>query len=83
MPKPKRANDTNLSAHWKVRIWMRGAGILHVLSKIEPRVSYVDGTILTVEIDYITDTEHGDTVGFIDWTEVGALTWRYAPLAEV
>ena len=55
---------------------------MHVLSKIEPVVYYSEGIISSVEIDYITDTEHGDTVGFIDWKEVSALTWRYAPLAD-
>jgi len=26
----------------------------------------------------ITGTEHGDTIGFIDWLEVSAASWRFA-----
>jgi hypothetical protein len=29
-------------------------------------------------LDLIHDTEHGDTVGFIDWPAVTAVTWRRA-----
>ena len=83
MSKPKRANDSNLCAHWKVRIWIKGCGILHVISKTEPIVSSCASGVESVALDYITDTEHGDTVGYIDWREVGAVTWRYAPLADV
>lgn len=80
MSTPKRANDTNLPPHWKVRIWIKGSGILHVLSRIEPTVESENGVIRIVKMEYITGTEHGDTVGFIDWSEVAAVTWRFAPL---
>lgn len=80
MSKPKRANDCNLCGHWKVRIYIKGCGLLHVLSKTEPIVKTAAHGVDSVDIEYITDTEHGDTVGYIDWREVGAVTWRYAPL---
>jgi len=81
MTKPKRANNTNLPPHWKVRICLRHAAILHVLCETEPIVREENGVIQNVEIEYITGTEHGDTIGFIDWREVGAISWRFAPLA--
>ncbi len=81
MSKAKRANELNSIPCWKVRIYLKGAGILHVLSKNEPIIKRENGRIKNANIEYITDTEHGDTVGFIDWNEVSAVTWRYAPLA--
>ena len=81
MPNAKRANDINAVACWKVRICVRRCGIVHVLSRTEPEVTHVDDKITDVALNIITDTEHGDTVGFIDWSEVGAITWRFAPLA--
>jgi len=51
------------------------------LSKKEPIIKKENGIVQDVDIDYIVDTEHGDSVGFIDWKEVSAITWRYAPLA--
>jgi hypothetical protein len=75
------ANDTNLPPYWKVRIWIKGSGTLHVLSRTEPIVESENEAIRSVKLDYISGTEHGDTVGFIDWREVGAITWRFAPPA--
>ena len=72
---------SNLPPHWKVRIFMKGSGILHVLSRTEPAVESVNRVIQKVEIDYITGTEHGDTIGFIDWGQVAAITWRNEPNA--
>jgi hypothetical protein len=81
MPAPKRANDLNNMPCWKVRVCMRGGTILHLLSKVEPVVTHANGEVKDVVMECITETEHGDTVGFIDWREVGAITWRIAPLA--
>ncbi len=69
---------------WRVRVAMRGAGLLHLLSRIEPRVTYsdVNGGVSRVEIDIINDTPFGDTLGFIDWREVGAVSWRMLSVPE-
>lgn len=82
MAKPKRANDLNLCPCWKVRIYFRGAGMLHVLSKSVPVCFYTDGKLSDVGMVVIDDTEHGDSIGYIDWSAVAAVTWRYAPLAS-
>ena len=73
MSKPKSATDCNLPPHWKIRIHVRGSGIIHAISATEPVVH-------TVGLDWtpITGTEHGDTIGFLDWNDVSAATWRFA-----
>lgn len=81
MTAPKRANDSNLPPHWKIRLCMVGGGIIHVISISEPSVDQKDGRVFGVNMDPITGTEHGDTIGFMDWTQVAACTWRFAPLA--
>jgi hypothetical protein len=81
MSEPKRANDLNNMPCWKVRICMRGGPLIHLLSKTEPVVLVQDGRIEMIVMDLITGTEHGDTLGFIDWSEIKAVSWRFAPLA--
>jgi hypothetical protein len=72
------ATEHGLAPHWKVRVVIPGA-ILHLASKIEPCPVYQDGRLTNVEADWLTSPEYGDTVGYIDWPVVTALTWRYAP----
>jgi hypothetical protein len=81
MTSPKRANDMNVLPCWKVRICLRGGVIIHVLSKTEPMIEHANGEIIGAKLDYIHDTEHGDTIGFICWKDVAAVSWRNAPLA--
>lgn len=82
MSAPKRANDINVAPCWKVRVVMRGGGLLHLLSKDEPVVHCEDGVLVRADMELICGTEHGDTIGYINWREVGALSWRFAPLAS-
>ena len=56
---------------------MRRAGVLHVASRTEPAVEFANGAVQGVKMECITGTERGDTVGFIDWAEVAAVTWRF------
>jgi hypothetical protein len=81
MSAPKRANDIYVAPCWKVRVVMRGGGLLHFLSKNEPVVDCEDGLLMCVQMELICGTEHGDTLGYICWPEVSAVTWRFAPLA--
>jgi hypothetical protein len=64
------------SPSWKVRIWLRGAGVIHVLSCTKPVVESRNGIVLDVQLSIIEDTEHGDSIDFIDWREVSAITYR-------
>lgn len=76
---PKRAKDLNTMPCWKVRVCMRGGAILHLLSRSEPQVMYANGELKDVVMECISETEYGDTVGFIDGREVAAIAWRFAP----
>jgi hypothetical protein len=75
MTKPKQASESGLSPHYKVRVVLPGA-LLHVASWTEPEIRPDVQT--AVRADWIADPAYGDTIGFIDWTKVLAITWRYA-----
>ena len=77
MTKPKAASDCGMSEFWKVRITMPGS-IIHVASRTEPFVHSAGGRVSGVTMDLIEGTEHGDSIGFIDWSAVLAVTWRKA-----
>lgn len=62
---------------FKVRIVLNGA-LLHVLSTTEPTVHEVAGRIVTVDLTPVEGTAHGDTIGFIRWSDVSAISWRLA-----
>lgn len=78
MRKLKNATEFGLPPHWKVRVYLPG-GILHLLSAAEPEVIIKNGVLIEVEMDLIEGTEHGDSLGFIRWSEAIAIAWRYAP----
>lgn len=84
MPRAKNASECGLDPHWKVRVHLP-SGIVHLISRTEPVVLWRYGEPgdqpRGLEIDPILDTEHGDTAGFINWREVIAITWRFAPAA--
>lgn len=83
MSKPRTANDHTPLPHWKVRIAMRGGHAIHVLSATKPGVrTIIEGEAVIIDnvmMEPIENTEHGDTLGFIDWREVAAVSWRFAP----
>jgi hypothetical protein len=61
---------------WRVRVCLPGS-IVHLTSRTEPDPYMFNGRIHSVTMELVTDTpESGDTVGFIDWPAVVALTWR-------
>jgi hypothetical protein len=81
MTAPKRAADSNLPEHWKVRICVRNCAVIHAISSTEPTIDRdYGGQISAIHMTPIVNTEHGDTVGFLDTKEVAAVTWRFAPL---
>jgi hypothetical protein len=71
---------TKLASHYKITIALP-CGLLHVASWNMPivrtsdvmtgieRISYVDA-------DWITDPDYGESIGWIDWSIVQAITWR-------
>ena len=61
---------------WRVRVCLPGA-IVHLTSRTEPDPYMFNGRIHSVRMQLVTDTPgSGDTIGFIDWPAVVALTWR-------
>ena len=77
MTKPKSADQCGIGEYYKVRLHLPG-GVMHLASSIEPKVHMRNGRVADVELDLIIDTEHGDTIGFIDWGVVTAVAWRRA-----
>jgi hypothetical protein len=68
---PKSRLTQGLKPHFKVRIGFHGF-FLHLASWTEPVRR--GGQF---HADWITDPNYGDTVGFIDWQQVIAVTWRH------
>lgn len=67
--------------HYKVRVVLPGA-LLHLASETEPRlVQQSGGQLVDVVADWISDPELGDALGYIDWTAVVGITWRYTGTA--
>ena len=89
MTKPISAAEQGLKSHYKVRVVVSGA-ILHLASWTEPEISHSWGTVndqkvyevegegLRVMAGWINDHQYGDTLGYIDWREVSAITWRWS-----
>lgn len=76
MPKAKTAREIG-QACYKVRI--AGSGMLiHTISRTEPKVQLApNGSVAGILWDPILGTEYGDTIGFIQWDLVTAITWRH------
>jgi hypothetical protein len=63
---------------WRIRVCPPGS-ILHLASSTEPVVELDEhGRIKNVVLTPLAEGDHGDTVGFIDWPAVMAVTWRRA-----
>jgi hypothetical protein len=70
------ASELGLDPHYKVRVVLPGV-CLHLASKDEPKIRrHYDGGGGHWDADWIDDPRYGDTVGFIDWASVVAITWR-------
>lgn len=70
-PNPKKP-------HYKVRVSM-GGSLIHLASTDEPQ--FFGGEGLHDEewhADWIEDPDYGDTIGWIDWSAISAITWRYS-----
>ena len=64
---------------WKVRLAISG-GLIHIASRIQPKVILDSGRLVRVEMDPID--ELGDIIGYIDWSAVRAVTWRAAKSSD-
>ena len=79
MTKPAYAPE-DIGPFWRVRVCLPGS-IIHLASRTEPKVwrHCGDGPLDRVEMDLLEGTEHGDNLGFINWSAVLAVTYRFAP----
>jgi len=80
MTKSITATEQGLEPHWKIRVVLPGA-LLHLASRTEPDV-IVDDYVNKIEFvdgDWIADHAYGDTIGYLNWTQAIAVTWRYSP----
>jgi len=78
MTKPITATEQGLEPHWKLRVVLPGA-LLHLASSTEPEIYPDSGGLESMVADWIDDHAYGDTLGYLDWTQVIAVTWRYSP----
>jgi hypothetical protein len=78
MPKAVSASELGLEPHYKVRVVLPGA-ILHLASRTQPTIRrhYDDGRGVW-DADWIDDHRYGDSIGFIDWSQLVAITWRWS-----
>jgi hypothetical protein len=81
-PAHRRTEPMITEPIWRVRITLRG-GMIHVARRTRPVVHLRAGRAVDVEMEVISGTELGDEIGFIDWSEVTAVTRRQiTPKAE-
>lgn len=75
-----RMSGRILDPHWKVRIGFRG-GFLWLASEIEPVLHFGDdGKPSGIDAEWITEPHYGDTIAYLEWSEVVAVAWReYMP----
>lgn len=78
MPRAMKASELGLEPHWKVRVVLPGA-LIHLASFNEPQPVWSAGQLTAVDADWIAAPDYGDTIGYIDWTAVAAITWRWSP----
>lgn len=74
----KTATERGLEPHYKVRVVLPGA-IIHLASMGEPKPIWEDGQLYTVVGDWLEGHDYGDTIGYIHWPNVIAVTWRWSP----
>ena len=61
---------------WKVRVGLPG-GLIHLVSSSKPSVRMREGRVAEVNMTLVTGPpDGGDEIGFIDWPQVLAVTWR-------
>lgn len=78
MTTPLKATKLGLTSHFEVRLVLVGA-IVHLASRTEPVPMLDDaGRLVGVTTDTITDPAYGDTLGYIDWSAVTAVSWRWS-----
>ena len=68
-----------IGAHWGVRIVVQGGGVLYLRAKGRPEVVQRNGRVLDIRAEWVTGTEHGDDLLFLDCSQVAAVAARRVP----
>jgi hypothetical protein len=77
MPRRRSASSQGLKPHYKVRVVLPGA-MLHLAAWDEPhRGEDFEGRAAWVA-SWIKDPRYGDAIGWIDWSKLRAITWRWS-----
>lgn len=79
MTKLLPATARGLKPHYKVRLSLQGA-LIHTASWDEPVITKDQEhsrLLWHVTANWVQDSEYGDVIGFIHWSNVNAVTWRY------
>ena len=80
---PRQITTEPKDHHYRVRGVMRGGAILHLASDTEPeRIGPPLFGAGEWTAKWLDDPDKGDTIGFINWTEVVAVTWRWLGLRK-
>lgn len=62
---------------FKVRVLLRGGGMIHLISASEPEVYYDPVAAIVEDIVWdLVEDAGGDTLGFLDLSTVAAVSWR-------
>lgn len=77
MPARTTSDQAGLTPHYRVQVALSDV-LLHFASWSPPVLQYQMGELVDVSADWITDSDYGDTIGYIDWTAVTDVTWRYS-----
>lgn len=72
-PARQRAHERGLMPHYKVRVVV-GNFALHFASWDEPTFDHESNAW---GADWIKHPEYGDEMGYIDWSAISAITWRW------
>lgn len=68
------ASESGLHPHFKVRVHLPSSSI-HLAAWDAPSLLSTGKWAA----NWIDDDQYGDTIGFIDWSCVVAVTWRFSP----
>lgn len=75
--------DEPTEPHYKIRLIFRGGAMIHLASSTTPlwvgRQFIVGEGMTNMGLEWDPIEELGDTVGYIDWDEVAAVSWRWHP----
>lgn len=73
------SSESGQEPHYRVRVVLPNA-LLFFASRTEPKVrmSAHPNVIAEVVAEWIEHPDYGDSIGYVQWGQVSAVTWRYS-----